>query len=136
MDKGSLVPLEAVLDLIKKAMVEAVQKGSKGFLIDGYPREVQQGEQFEREIQEAALVIYFECTSETLTNRLLERGKSSGRSDDNIDTIRNRLETFLNSTKPVVEHYAKKGKLVQINAERPVDPIFNEVSVQLDKFVK
>jgi len=134
MDKGSLVPLEVVLDLIKKAMVEAVQKGSKGFLIDGYPREVQQGEQFENEIQEAALVIYFECTSETLTNRLLERGKSSGRSDDNIDTIKNRLETFLNSTKPVVEHYSKKGKLVQLNAERPVDPIFSDVCAQLDKF--
>uniref|UniRef100_A0A914WBQ4 Nucleoside-diphosphate kinase n=1 Tax=Plectus sambesii TaxID=2011161 RepID=A0A914WBQ4_9BILA len=50
MEAGELVPLEIVLDLIKEAMLQAVQKGSKGFLIDGYPREVKQGEQFESEV--------------------------------------------------------------------------------------
>jgi adenylate kinase len=136
MDKGGLVPLEVVLDLVKIAMLEAVKKGSKGFLIDGYPREVKQGDQFEAEIQPASLVIYFEATNETLVKRLLERGKSSGRSDDNIDTIKLRLDTFFNSTRPVVDHYSKKQKLVKINAERPVDAIFADVCVQLDKFVK
>ena len=136
MDKGGLVPLEVVLDLVKIAMLEAVKKGSKGFLIDGYPREVKQGEQFEAEIQAAALVIYFECTNETLVKRLLERGKSSGRSDDNIDTIKLRLDTFFNSTRPVVDHYTKKQKLVKISAERSVDAIFADVCAQLDKHVK
>lgn len=50
MEAGQLVPLEVVLDLIKEAMVKAVAKGSKGFLIDGYPREVKQGDQFESEV--------------------------------------------------------------------------------------
>uniref|UniRef100_A0A183U8L9 Adenylate kinase n=1 Tax=Toxocara canis TaxID=6265 RepID=A0A183U8L9_TOXCA len=49
MEQGQLVPLEVVLDLVKEAMLEAVKKGTKGFLIDGYPREVKQGEQFESE---------------------------------------------------------------------------------------
>ena len=136
MDKGGLVPLEVVLDLVKIAMLEAVKKGSKGFLIDGYPREVKQGDQFEAEIQPAALVIYFECSNETLVKRLLERGKSSGRSDDNIDTIKLRLDTFFNSTRPVVDHYTKKQKLVKIGAERSVDAIFTDVCAQLDKHVK
>lgn len=50
MEAGQLVPLEVVLDLIKEAMLKEVAKGSKGFLIDGYPREVPQGEQFENEV--------------------------------------------------------------------------------------
>uniref|UniRef100_A0AC34R5R0 Adenylate kinase n=1 Tax=Panagrolaimus sp. JU765 TaxID=591449 RepID=A0AC34R5R0_9BILA len=165
MDQGGLVPLEVILDLVKKAMVEAAKKGTKGFLIDGYPREVKQGDQFEAEIQEAAVVIYFECTEATLTElkqgdqfeaeiqeaavviyfecteatlteRLLGRGKSSGRSDDNAETIKNRLATFLKSTQPVVEHYNKKGKLAKINAERGVEPIFADVCAVLDKHTK
>lgn len=56
--------------------MKEVAKGSKGFLIDGYPREVAQGEQFEREIQEAKLVIFFDVVEETLVNRLLKRAET------------------------------------------------------------
>uniref|UniRef100_A0A7E4VTX9 adenylate kinase n=1 Tax=Panagrellus redivivus TaxID=6233 RepID=A0A7E4VTX9_PANRE len=135
MDKGGLVPNETILDLIKIAMVKAAQGGSKGFLIDGYPREVKQGDQFEHEIQSATLVLYFEASNATLTARLLERGKSSGRSDDNAATIKNRLDTFLKKTQPVVDYYNKRGKLVKIDAERSIDAIFVDVTAVLDKIV-
>ncbi|KAK6035914.1 putative adenylate kinase [Cooperia oncophora] len=94
MEAGELVPLEIVLDLIKEAMLKEVAKGSKGFLIDGYPREVKQGEQFEREIQEAKSVIYFDVAEDILVQRLLHRAKTSGRADDNMETIKKRLKTF------------------------------------------
>ncbi|VDO82519.1 unnamed protein product [Haemonchus placei] len=116
MEAGALVPLEVVLDLIKEAMLKEVAKGSKGFLIDGYPREVKQGEQFEREIQEAKGVIYFDVPQDILVQRLLHRAKTSGRADDNMETIKKRLETFTNATFPVVDYYAKKNKLYRRKA--------------------
>ncbi|KAK6040081.1 adenylate kinase isoenzyme 5 domain protein [Cooperia oncophora] len=76
MEAGELVPLEVVLDLIKEAMLKEVAKGSKGFLIDGYPREVKQGEQFEREIQEAKSVIFFDVSDDILVQRLMHRAKT------------------------------------------------------------
>jgi len=133
MESGQLVPLEVVLDLIKEAMLKEFSKGSHGFLIDGYPREVKQGVQFESEIMEAALVIYFEVSGETMTQRLLGRAKTSGRVDDNIETIKKRLDTFYKQTEPVVDHYKKQGKLVQVKAEGSVDAIFAEVQPALDK---
>lgn len=63
---------------------------------------------------EAALVIYFEVSGETMTQRLLGRAKTSGRVDDNIDTIKKRLDTFYKQTEPVVDHYRKQGKLVLV----------------------
>jgi adenylate kinase len=133
MESGQLVPLEVVLDLIKEAMLKEFSKGSHGFLIDGYPREVKQGQQFESEIMEAALVIYFEVSAETMTQRLLGRAKTSGRVDDNIETIKKRLDTFYKQTEPVVDHYRKQGKLVLVKAEGSVDSIFGEVQPALDK---
>ncbi|TKR72435.1 hypothetical protein L596_019881 [Steinernema carpocapsae] len=135
MEAGELVPLEVVLDLIKEAMLEAIKKGSKGFLIDGYPREVKQGEQFEAEIQPSKLVVYFDVSEETLVKRLLHRAKTSGRADDNMETIKKRLHTFNNATAPVVLHYEKKGKLARIKAEGSVDEIFAVVTSHLDKAV-
>ncbi|VDM71181.1 unnamed protein product [Strongylus vulgaris] len=76
MQAGELVPLDVVLELIKEAMLKEVAKGSKGFLIDGYPREVKQGEQFEKEIQEAASVIFFDVNDDILIERLLKRAKT------------------------------------------------------------
>jgi len=84
---------------------------SKGFLIDGYPREVQQGIAFERTIAPCKGVLYFEVSDYVMTQRLLNRGKTSGRVDDNVATIRKRLETFHKATKPVCDYYAKQGKL-------------------------
>lgn len=66
------------------------------------------------QIMEAALVVYFEVSAKTMTDRLLGRAKTSGRVDDNIDTIKKRLDTFYKQTEPVVDHYKKKGKLVQV----------------------
>jgi len=135
MASGQLVPLEVVLDLIKEAMVNAIKKGSKGFLIDGYPREVKQGEQFESEIMPARLVIYFEVSNEVMTQRLLDRGKTSGRVDDNAETIKARLKTFMDQTQPVVTHYEKQGKLAKVNAEASIADVFSRVVPAVDKLM-
>merc|ERR1712176_404519 len=86
MESGQLVPLATVLDLLAEAMIKKLS-GSKGFLIDGYPREVAQGEEFEKAIAPCKHILYFEVSDETMTQRLLKRAETSGRADDNEETI-------------------------------------------------
>merc|ERR1711881_244165 len=121
MEKGDLVPLQVVPDLLAEAMISKLG-GSKGFLIDGYPREVSQGEEFEKCIAPCAQILYFEVSDETMTGRLLKRGETSGRADDNVETIKKRLDTFHKHSEPVMDAYA--SKCAKIPAERPVDDIF------------
>merc|ERR1739842_74630 len=129
MEKGDLVPLFVVLDLLAEAML-AKLSGSKGFLIDGYPREVSQGEEFEKEICPCSKILYFEVSDATMTERLLKRGQSSGRVDDNVETIKKRLNTFHQHSKPVIEAYNTKAAIIP--AERSVDDIFADVAKILD----
>jgi len=130
MKKGDLVPLFVVLDLLAEAMI-AKLAGSKGYLIDGYPREVAQGQEFEKEILPCSQILYFDVSDETMTGRLLNRGKTSGRADDNEATIKLRLDTFHKHSKPVVEAY--KEKCTTIPAERDPKDIFADVCAVLDK---
>merc|ERR1711887_149600 len=130
MEKGDLVPLAVVLDLLAEAMLNKLS-GSKGYLIDGYPREVAQGEQFEAEIAPCAHILYFEVSDDTMTKRLLKRGETSGRADDNVETIKKRLDTFHKHSEPVIAAYATKCS--KIPAERGVDEIFSDVCSALDK---
>uniref|UniRef100_A0A8I3W691 Adenylate kinase isoenzyme 1 n=2 Tax=Callithrix jacchus TaxID=9483 RepID=A0A8I3W691_CALJA len=132
MEKGQLVPLETVLDMLRDAMVAKVDT-SKGFLIDGYPREVQQGEEFERRIGQPTLLLYVDAGPETMTQRLLKRGETSGRVDDNEETIKKRLETYYKATEPVIAFYEKRGIVRKVNAEGSVDSVFSQVCTHLDK---
>jgi len=130
MQRGELVPLDVVLDLLKEAMMAKLES-SKGYLIDGYPREVAQGVQFEETIKPCALVLYFQVSDETMTTRLMGRGLTSGRADDNIETIRKRLDTFHKHSLPVVDHYASKCKT--ISAETDPETVFLEVCKSLEQ---
>jgi len=130
MEKGDLVPLQVVLDLLAEAMIGKLG-GSKGFLIDGYPREVSQGQEFEKEIAPCSQILYFQVSDETMTQRLLKRGETSGRADDNVETIKKRLNTFHQHSEPVMDAYA--SKCAKIPAERAVDDIFADVCAALDK---
>ncbi|KAI6219706.1 hypothetical protein M3Y95_01095300 [Aphelenchoides besseyi] len=122
MEAGELVPLEIVLDLIKEAMVKAIGKESKGFLIEGYPREVKQGDQFEAEIQPCKLVIFFDVSEKTLVNRWKQRRLTSGRVDDKVKSIKKRLQTFNTATQPVVDHYIQKQNDPAVKTYIKTDP--------------
>ncbi|XP_043203483.1 adenylate kinase isoenzyme 1-like isoform X3 [Amphibalanus amphitrite] len=129
MEAGDLVPLETVLRLLREAMITSLET-SKGFLIDGYPREVEQAVKFEEQVCPCTLVIYFELSDEVMTQRLMKRGETSGRVDDNEETIKKRLQTFHEHSQPVVCHYEQRCKT--INAERSVDEIFEDVCKEVD----
>jgi len=70
-----------------------------------------------------------------MMERLLHRGKTSGRSDDNEATIKTRLATFVKSTEPVIEHYRKQNKVRQVDSEKPVAEVFAQVETILKEFL-
>ncbi|XP_019396219.1 PREDICTED: adenylate kinase isoenzyme 1 isoform X2 [Crocodylus porosus] len=131
MEKGELVPLDTVLDMLRDAMV-AKADVSKGFLIDGYPREVKQGEEFEKKIGPPTLLLYVDAGKDTMVKRLLKRGETSGRADDNEETIKMRLETYYKATEPVIAFYESRGIVRKLNAEGTVDDVFKQVCTHLD----
>jgi len=130
--KGELVPRQKVLDLLKQAMVKSVDN-TKGFLIDGYPREIEQGVDFENDIAPCSLILYFDCKDDTMKQRLLGRGASSGRTDDNEATIVKRLVTFHTCSEPVIAKYSTK--VVSICADTDPDTIFKQCAASVDKML-
>ncbi|XP_019763510.1 adenylate kinase isoenzyme 1 isoform X1 [Dendroctonus ponderosae] len=132
MERGELVPLEVVLDLLREAILSALPT-SKGYLIDGYPREKEQGILFEKTIAPVNLVIFYDASEATLVERLLGRAKTSGRVDDNEETIKKRLNTFNTHNDQVVQQYT--DKLKRIHAERSTDEIFAETSQHIDELL-
>ncbi|KAJ7339397.1 hypothetical protein OS493_005792 [Desmophyllum pertusum] len=124
MQHGDLVP-QLVLELLKDAMLR--YPDSPGFLLDGFPREMSQAEKFEEEVVESHFVLYFECSTEVMEERLIKRGETSGRADDNAETIKKRVQTYVDKTMPVLESYGEKNKLKKVDATRPADEIFTDV---------
>ncbi|XP_023930387.1 adenylate kinase isoenzyme 5 isoform X1 [Lingula anatina] len=135
MESGQLVPLETVLDLLKEQMVKKASS-TKGFLIDGYPRELDQGIKFENEIKEVECVVYFEVSEKVMKERLMHRAKTSGRVDDNEETIAKRLKTFKECTTPVIKYYEEKKKAAKVNAEGSIDDVWNLTEKALDQFAQ
>ena len=124
MKEGKLVPMEVTIGLLKAAMEKAE---TKNFLIDGFPRALDQGRSFEDRVQPADFVLFFDCPLETMTERLLERGLTSGRSDDNMETIRKRFDTFTSQSLPVLDAYMERGTANVISSVPSPDEVYSEV---------
>ncbi|KAG5325565.1 KAD1 kinase, partial [Pseudoatta argentina] len=132
MSKGLFVPTDIVLELIKEQMDKVREEGTTktGFLIDGYPREKDQGILFEEKVCPVDLILFFDVANDTLNKRLLGRAAMSQREDDNQETIKKRIEIFNKKNNEIVEYY--KDKIIRINAEGTVDEIFAEITKALD----
>jgi adenylate kinase len=126
MDKGQLVPDAVVLGMIACALDNNVH--ANGFLFDGFPRTVAQAEGLDKMLEERgqsiSLVLALEVSEEELVQRLVNRGKTSGRSDDNEEIIRARIVEYESKTAAVADHYAKQDKVVRIKGEGSIDAIF------------
>lgn len=103
------------------------KSGSDRFLVDGYPRRLDQAFAFERLIGEPSFVLSFDASDEILQRRLEKRGESSGRSDDNPESIAKRIKIFHEESEDVIEFYAKVGKLRRVSSESSVEEVFDDV---------
>ncbi|XP_026230137.1 UMP-CMP kinase [Anabas testudineus] len=136
--EGKIVPVEITINLLKKAMEETMQKDEKmfRFLIDGFPRNEDNLEGWKKVMDGKAdvkFVLFFNCKNEVCIDRCLERGKSSGRTDDNRESLDKRIQTYLQSTQPIIELYKKHEKVREVDASRSVDEVFADVKAILDK---
>jgi adenylate kinase len=136
MDKGQLVPDEVVIGMIDSSLEH--HKEAPGFLFDGFPRTAAQAGALDKLLSlkktEIALVIALEVSEEELVKRLLNRGKTSGRSDDTNETvIHQRFSVYRNETAPIADHYKKLKKFQTIKGEGSVEEIFDSICQAIDK---
>lgn len=127
--EGEIVPVDITVNLLKKKMEQHGWNGGK-FLIDGFPRNEENLDGWYKVIGDAAddkMCLFFDCPETVMEARLLERGKTSGRSDDNIESIRKRFKTFVSETMPIIKSFEAKGKSKHVIADRPVDAVWAEV---------
>lgn len=82
---------------------------------------------FEEAVCRSKFTLFFDCPEEVMTERLINRGKTSGRADDNAESITKRFKTFVDTSMPVVEHFEKEDKVVKIKAVKSPDEIYEEV---------
>jgi len=139
MDKGQLVPDEVVIGMIDNALDH--HREAVGFLFDGFPRTAAQAEALDKLLllkgTDITAVLALEVTEEELVKRLLNRGKTSGRSDDtNEAVIRKRFAVYTNETEPVASHYKKEKKFQSIKGEGSVEEIFHSICSAIDKKMK
>lgn len=135
MDKGQLVPDEVVIGMIRSALEHNPE--AKGFLYDGFPRTVAQSKALDNLLSELNasinLVLALEVGREELVARLLNRGKTSGRSDDtNEEIIRNRIIEYENKTTAVADYYAQFDKVSKIKGEGSIDKIFQALCSHIE----
>jgi len=132
--EGKIVPMEVTVALLENAMRDEIRTtGIKRFLIDGFPRQMDQALKFEEDVCPSKLVLFFDTTEEVMLGRLLKRGETSGREDDNIESIRKRFRTFVETSMPVVEYYEKLGKVVKVDSSLSVDEVYQEVRRRLEE---
>lgn len=130
---GQIVPMEVTVALLENAIRDEVAKEKSRFLVDGFPRKMDQAIKFEEDVCESKFTIFFECSEETMMKRLLKRGESSGRDDDNEDSIKKRFKTFKETSMPVVDYFGKKGKVVKIDCEDSVEVVAKQVGKAVDE---
>ncbi|KAI0557927.1 Nucleoside diphosphate kinase [Gracilaria domingensis] len=123
--EGKIVPGDITIGLLKAAIDGS---NAPGVLIDGFPRQLGQAGAFEKDVSDFEFVIFFDCPEEEMERRLLERGKTSGRTDDNIASIRKRFNTFVTTSMPVIEYYEAKGKVHRIDATQSIDTVTEVVT--------
>ncbi len=136
MDKGQLVPDEVVIGMISSALDE--NPAAKGFLFDGFPRTSAQALALDNLMElkgsEIKVMLALDVSEEELVNRLVKRGETSGRSDDNNEAvIRARITEYHNKTTAVADYYQQFGKVVMIKGEGTIDEIFEALCEQIDK---
>lgn len=125
--EGLIVPQEITITLLKTKIENSVRRGFTKFLVDGFPRKMDQAITFEQIIVPSKFVLFFDCPEDVMLKRLLERGKTSGRVDDNIESIKKRFKTFQDTSMPVINMFAEKNKVVKINCDQSVDAVYRDV---------
>mgnify|MGYP001025902478 CR=1 FL=1 len=134
--KGQLIPDDLMVKVLAAVLDENPEKTAGGVIFDGFPRTVPQAEALKKMLADRGTkvhaVVGLEVPEDELVRRMLQRGKDTGRADDNLDTITNRLKVYHSQTSPLREYYINEGKYHAIDGSGEVDRIFNDIKSRLD----
>ncbi len=137
-NEGHLVPDSLIVDMMEKLISTLVD--TEGIIFDGFPRTIPQAEAMETMLAhhgwKVDIVLNLQVPEEMLIERLLHRGKISGRSDDNIETIRKRLDVYANETAPLVDFFTRKNVLHNVVGTGTIEEIALRIAPIVDKFRK
>ena len=130
-NQGQLIP-DSLMIRILEEIIDNEPKAKEGVILDGFPRTIPQAEALNRFMarrgDEIHHVIGLEVPEEELVDRMIKRGQQTGRADDNLETIQNRLQVYHESTTPLRDFYISEGKYRQINGHGSVDEIFESIA--------
>jgi adenylate kinase len=134
MDRGDLVPDDVVIAMVMERLAE--RDCHAGFVLDGFPRTVNQAEALDRQLVELGsplhAVLCFDITEDELLRRLAGRAAAQHRADDVEQTIRHRLEVFAIKTRPLIDYYAHRGLLISVDAIGPIEVVTKRILDELE----
>lgn len=137
--QGQLVPDDVTIRLLENH-IDSLPADTKGLIFDGFPRTLNQAVQLERLMKKrgdrTAILIDINVPEDEIIRRLIERGKTSGRADDNLETIKKRLVVYHDQTRPVDDYYELMDKYVRIQGLGTISEIFGRICRVLDKIYK
>lgn len=134
-DNGQLIPDDLMVNILA-SVYDSFGRNHKGVIFDGFPRTIPQAEALKKMLNERghkiAAMIELDVPEEELMTRLIKRGQECGRSDDNAETIKKRLDVYHNQTSPLIDWYEKEGVHNHINGLGELDRIFGDICKVID----
>lgn len=136
MATGELVSDEIVIGMIKNKIL--ANRNANGFIFDGFPRTVAQAKALDELMNEFNVeisgLVSLDVPKDELISRLLKRGQETGRTDDNLETIKNRISVYDNQTKPVADYYENHGKYYPVDGVGSIEGIFDRIVEKIKDF--
>jgi adenylate kinase len=126
-DEGRLVPNGITIEMMAKRLRKDSVRTS-GFILDGYPRNLRQAEALDADMAGMGLEINLVASLTAPEDVVVERMLGRGRADDSAETIRKRLETYWAETAEVIEHYRKQGRFREVDADQPVEKVYEDLT--------
>ncbi len=134
--QGQLIPDDLMVDILANVL-DSNQETTKGVIFDGFPRTIPQAKALKKMLAErnskVHAVVGLEVDDNELVDRLLKRGRQSGRSDDNLETINQRLKVYHDQTSPLRDYYLSEGKYHSIHGSGSIDDIFTTIKQSLER---
>lgn len=134
--QGMLIPDKLMIKILEDLLISRTSETKHGVIFDGFPRTLPQAIELDSLLTsldtKIACVVGLEVADDVLVQRMLKRGQETGRADDNIDTIKNRLAVYHKQTQPLMEYYVESGRYVKIDGEGTVEEIFDTICAAID----
>lgn len=134
--QGQLIPDDLMISILEDVLDNQAE-GNNGVVFDGFPRTIPQAKSLKEMLRKRGTdlhaVIGLEVPEEELIERMVNRGKETGRADDNLETIKKRLDVYHNQTMPLKDYYQKEGNYLTVNGSGKVDEIFDTIAKGIDK---